>query len=182
MQNSTESCRLARQLPVEIPVPGASALREAQLGHISALQTTGISGRCFCWCAWDAQHQTPAGSLGVLTGQQQPQQGQEDASGTGLRARMRTVPLMCRQRPARGQPRRREGKQPQLWWEDKHGTIRQKALETQEAPEASRLCGARERQGRPDSESRSVFDLKPWRELGRGRSSGCFCLESENKS
>ena len=182
MQNSTKSCRLAQQLLVAIPVLGASALREAQLGHVSALQTTVISWHCFCWCAWDAWHQPPAGSLGVLTGQQQPQEGQEDSSRTGLRARMRTVPLMCGPRPTRGQPRRQEGKQPQLWWEDKHDTIRQKALETQDAPEASRLRGAGERRGRPDSESRSVFDIKPWRELGRGRSSGCFCLERENKS
>lgn len=152
MHNSTESCRLAQQLLVEIPVLGASALREAQLGRASALRTMLISWRCFCWCAWDAQHQPPAGSLGMLMGRQQPQEGQEDSSRTGLGAGMRTVPLMCGPRPTKGQPRRREGKQPQLWWEDKYGTNRQKALETQDAPEASTLSGAEERRGRPDSE------------------------------
>ena len=81
-----------------------------------------------------------------------------------------------------GQPRPWERKQPQLWREDKSGTIRQKALQTQDAPEASRLRGAGERRGRPDLESHSVFDLKAWRELGRGRSSGCFCLETKSKS
>ena len=148
MQNSTKSCRLAQQLLVEIPVLGASALCEAQLGRASALRTMLISWRCFCWCAWDAWHQPPAGSLGILMGQQQPQ----DPSRTGLGAGMRTVPVMCGPWPTKGQPRRREGRQPQLWWEDKHGANRQKALETQDAPEASTLSGAGERRGRPDSE------------------------------
>lgn len=91
-KHSTESWRLARRLLLEIPVPGASALREARLGHASALRTTAISGRCFCWSARDARHQPPAGSLGVLLGQQQPLEGQEDSSRAGLRARVRPDP------------------------------------------------------------------------------------------
>ena len=101
MQNSTKSCRLAQQLLVEIPVVGASALCEAQLGRASALRTMLISWRCFCWCAWDAWHQPPAGSLGILMGQQQPQEGQEDSSRTGLGAGMRAVPSCA----GHGQPR-----------------------------------------------------------------------------
>ena len=120
----------------------------------------------------------------MLSGQQQPQEGQEDSSRAGLGARIRPAPFACGPQPARVSPGPERGNSPSSGGRTilPSGTIRQNALKTQDAPEASRLRGARERRGRPDLESHSVFDLKAWRELGRGLSSACFCLETKSKS